>query len=237
MPPKPAIGKVTVSPTSQDGATALPAALLAARENYSKLRDYSGFFIRQERVGGKLLAEQTCELRCRVNPFSISVRVVSPKPAAGQDTVYNPTKSPKVQHLAAGIEGVRYGYQSLNLDDPKVLMYTKHPIHQVGLLAVIDRVERFLTTEKRLNNPVQVLMSDYTFLGKPCTKFELFADKPHPARYAQRLVIYIDKESKLPVRFEAYDTGKLSQEAELVEMASFVNLKFNTGLGSSTFER
>jgi len=235
--PKPSVAKVSVGKI-EDGSSALPKMLTTAREAHNKLRDYAGFMVRQEKVQGKLLAEQTCEIRYRVNPMSVSVKVVSPKGVAGQDTVYNPARWTKVKHMAGGLDGIRYGFQNLSIDDPKVLVATRHPMTQVGLLAVIDRVEKALATEKRMNNAVQVLMSEYTFLNKPCTRFEIFADKPHPARYAQRIVLFVDKETKLPVRFEAYESGKMSStEAELLEVVSFVNLKLNVGLGETTFDR
>jgi hypothetical protein len=237
LPPKPSVAKITLGKV-EDGSTSLPKVLVTAREAHGKLRDYAGFLVRQERVQGKLLAEQTCEIRYRVNPMSVSVKVLSPKGVAGQDTVYNPTRWTKVKHMQGGLDGIRLGYQTLALDDAKVLTATRHPMTQVGLLAVLDRVDKAIATEKRMNNPVQILVSEYTFLNKPCTRFEIFADKPHPARYAQRMVLFIDKETSLPVRFEAYESSKVSGvEGDLIEVCSFVNMKMNSGLGANTFDR
>ena len=51
------------------------------------------------------------------------------------------------------------------------------------------------------------------------------------------MVVYVDKETKLPVRFEAYDDPKPgATTGELLEAYSFTDLKFNTGIGENVFE-
>ena len=140
---------------------------------------------------------------------------------------------------AAREEGIRTGFVTLPTDDPKVLAATRHPLTETGLLAVIDRVDKAVATEKQLHHPIQVLTAEYTFGGRPVTRYEVFAERPHPNRYAYRCVLYVDKETKLPARFEAYAQPKPggSAEGELMEVQSFVGLKTNTGLGESAFER
>ncbi len=240
IPVTPTVAKVESSTGSVDGSAAFPKALADARTAYARLRDYICYLIRQERVSGKLLPEQTAELRVRTQPFSVDVRVVAPKELAGQETSYLSARSTsRVRFRAAREEGIRRGFVTLPLDDPKVLADTRHPVAEAGLLAVIDRAERAVATEKRLNHPVQILTAEYTFGGRPVTRYEVFAERPHPNRYAYRVVLYVDKESKLPARFEAYDQPKPGgpAEGELLEVQSFVGQKPNAGLGESAFER
>ncbi len=240
VPLAPAVARVEVSSATVDGSAAFPKALADARTACGKLRDYTCHLIRQERVGGKLLAEQVCELRVRTQPLSVDVRVTAPKEVSGQETSYLSAKSTsKVRFKAAREEGIKYGFVTLPADDPKVLAATRHPAAETGMAAVLDRLERAVATEKRLNHPVQVLTAEYTFAGRPVTRYELFAEQPHPNRYAYRCVLYVDKETKLPARFEAYDQPKPGGPTggELLEVQSFVGLKTNTGLGESAFER
>jgi len=50
--------------------------------------------------------------------------------------------------------------------------------------------------------------------------------------------VYVDKETKLPLRYEAYDQPKAGEAVgELIEMVSFVNVKVNAGLGNATFDK
>ena len=240
IPVMPSVAKVEASSAPADGAAALPRAVADARAAHAKLRDYTCHLIRQERVHGKLLPEQTAELRVRTQPHAVNVRVVAPKALAGQEASYLSSRTTaRVRFKAAREDGIRNGFLTLPVDDPKVLADTRHTLPDTGLLAVLDRAEKVLATEKRLNHPVQVLTAEYTFGGRPVTRYEVFAERPHPNRYAYRVVLYIDKETKLPARWEAHDRPKSggSDEGELIEVHSFVGLKPNTGLGESAFER
>jgi hypothetical protein len=240
LPLLPTSAKVVAATTSVDGSVAFPKAIADARSACAKLRDYTCHLVRQEMVNGKLFPEQAAELRVRTQPLSVHVRVIAPKAVAGQETSYLSARSTsKVRFKAAREEGIRTGFVTLPADDPKVLTATRHPLTETGLAAVIDRIDRAVATEKRLNHPVQVLTAEYKFGGRPVTRYEVFAERPHPNRYAYRCVLYVDQETKLPARFEAYSQPKPGgpAEGELLEVQSFVGLKTNTGLGESAFER
>ena len=106
------------------------------------------------------------------------------------------------------------------------------------MMAVLARCEKVVEAEKKLKNPVQITVADYTFNGRPCQRYDIYADRPHPTRYCHRAVLYVDAATKLPVRFEAYDQPKTGEATgELIEMVSFVNLKLNTGLGDAAFDK
>ena len=229
------VGKI-VQTSATHPVDAFPTMLAEAKTAYGKVRDYTCHYVRQEKLAGKLVPEQTCELRVRTNPLSVSVRVMAPKDYYGRETVYLSNRgADKVKLKEAG----KWTYTTLAADDPKVLADTRHTVTDTGLLAVLERVEKAVAVEKRLNNPVQVLVGDYTYAGRECTRYEVFVDRAHAARYAHRHVIYVDKETKLPVRYEAYDQPKAGGPAtgEPIEVQSFVGVKFNTGLGENTFER
>jgi hypothetical protein len=240
LPLMPTSAKVVAATASVDGSAEFPKAIADARSACAKLRDYTCHLVRQEVVNGKLLPEQAAELRVRTQPLSVHVRVIAPKAVVGQETSYQSARSTsRVRFKAAREEGIRTGFVTLPADDPKVLADTRHPLPQTGLSAVIDRIDKAVATEKQLNHPVQVLTAEYTFGGRPVRRYEVFAERPHPHRYAYRCVLYVDRETKLPVRFEAYNQPKPGgpPEGELLEVQSFVGLKTNTGLGESAFER
>lgn len=231
-PPPPAVLKIEAGKSRPKGEEVLPKCVAAAREVLATTRDYAGFVVRQERVGGVAQPEQVAEIRVRMVPKCVNVRVVKPAALRGEETSYMPAKvTSSVRFKPAGVEGVR-GFQTQPLDAPKVLAHTRHPMTGVGLVALLDRVEAIVATERALGHPVGVVASDYQFAGRAVTKCELFADLAHPNRYAARVAIYFDAETKLPVRFEAFDA-----KSELVEVQSYVGLKRNVGLGDSAFER
>lgn len=233
----PFIAKVATVEAGLNGEAAFAQMLADARTSFAKHRDYVCHMVRQERVGDVLLPEQTCELRVRSNPFSIAVSVIAPKPIAGWEVVYVAGKfDEKVRFRPAGVPGA--GHTLVALDNPKVLVETSHTATDTGLQAVLKRVEKLVETEKKANNPVQIVAADYTFQDKPVRRFDIFTERPHARRYAYRSILYVDKATSLPVRFEAYDQPKTgATTGELIEMVSFVNVKFDTGLADATFHR
>ena len=90
-----------------------------------------------------------------------------------------------------------------------------------------------------LNNPIEVYTSDYMFGGRPTTRYEIFTRRPHAYRTFFRAVVYVDKESKLPVRYEAYDQPRAggAPTGDLMEVYSYTDIRPNVGLGESVFTR
>lgn len=244
VPEKPAVVKPVETPSvakivrtsGSHHADAFPTMLAEAKTAYAKVRDYTCHYVRLERLSTKLVPEQTCELRVRTNPLSVSVRVMSPKDYFGRETVYVTNRNNGMVKLK---DAAKWRYDVLPADDAKVLADTRHTVTDTGLLAVLERVEKAVAVEKALGNPVQILVGEYTYAGRDCTRYEVFAERAHAKRYAHRHVVYIDKETKLPVRYEAYDQPKSGGPTggEPIEVQSFVGLKFNNGLGENTFDR
>jgi hypothetical protein len=234
----PVVSKVAVADAPTNGTEAFPKMAAEAKVAHAKARDYVGHFVRQERVDGTLMPEQSGEIRVRTEPFSVQMKVLAPKAVAGWETVFVANKwDDKVRFKPAGVAGLK-GFSTVAADSAKALADTRHPITDAGMMAVLARAEKVVTAEKKLKNPVQITVSDYTFNTRPCQRFEIFADRPHPTRYCHRAVLYVDTATKLPVRFEAYDQPKAGEATgELIEMISFVNLKFGTGLGDAAFDK
>jgi len=109
----PVVAKVVSATPTVNGAEALPKALAEAKTVYAKTRDYSGYMVRQERIGGKLQPEQTAEIRVRVAPFAIFTKTIAPKSLLGQELAFmTGKKDDKVRVRAAGVAGVSgYAYR------------------------------------------------------------------------------------------------------------------------------
>lgn len=221
-----------------NGAELLPKMLSESRAALAKTRDYTGHLVRQERVNGALTPEQVAELRVRSQPFTVNVKTTKPLALAGEETSYAPAKSTLTARFRpAGLAGVK-GFQTVEAHSAKALANTRHPASEVGFAALVERVEKMLAVEKQLKNPVQVFAGEYTIAGKPVTRFEIIAERQHPARYAQRCLVFIENDSKLPVRFEAYDAPKAgTTDGELIEVQSYIGVKTNVGLGDRDFDR
>jgi hypothetical protein len=147
------------------------------------------------------------------------------------------TRLEKVTYRAAGAKGIS-GTRLVALDDPKLMAENRHPVTELGIGPILDVLTAISTREKILGNPIEAYTSDYQFAGKTVTRYEVFTRRPHTHRYAYKCLIYVDKETKLPVRFEAYDAPKAGGTAsDLIEAYSFTSMKVNVGLGDSAFDR
>ena len=218
-------------------ADPLGAMLSDAKTAYSKVRDYSCLFLRQERIKDVLGMEQVAEMKVRVKSFSVAVRFARPESVAGLEERYVAgSRLDKVKYRPAGAKGVN-GFQLVSLDDPKILAETRHPITEIGIGATIDLLISMTSREKTLGNSLEIFTSDYQFGGKNVTRYEIFAKRAHAHRYAYRTLVYVDKESKLPVRIEAYGEPKAGMiTGDLLECYSYTDVKLNVGIGESAFE-
>ena len=242
--PGPAVAPVktvaTPEPPVSDALRADPlgAMLANAKTAYGGVRDYICTFTRQERVNGALSAEQVGEMKVRVKPLSVSIRFARPEAVAGMEMIYmSGSRLGKLSYRPAGAKGLN-GTQLVALDDRKVMAENRHMVTELGVGPLLDLLAGIATREKAMGNPVEVFTSDYQFAGRNVTRYEIFTRRPHTYRYAYLEVVYVDKETKLPLRFEAYDTPKPGLEAgELLESYSYTNIKVNVGLGDSAFDR
>lgn len=219
-------------------AVALDRAVLEARTALAKVRDYSCHYLFQERGSQGLSPEHTAELYGRTNPRSVAMRVIAPQGAAGAETVYVASRNAgQVRVKPAGAYGAM-AWRVVDTSDSRATLAGRHSAATIGIPAVMERLERLLTVEQQLRNPLSVLQSEYVYAGRPVTRFEIVAERSHALRYAHTVVVYMDQETKLPVRFEAYDTPKASQiRGDMLECHSFVNVRVNPGVGDSVFDR
>ena len=227
----------TATPETAKSADPLSTMISDARAAYAKTRDYTGTYTRQERINGSLSAEQVGEMKMRVNPFGVYVRFVRPDAASGMEVAFSAAKRDgMVRYRPAGVAG-RKGFQKLDVNSSKFLAANRHPVTSWGMGPIIELIATSTAREKTLNNPVEVFTSDYQFASRNVTKYEIHTRRAHALRYAAKMVVYVDKETKLPVRFEAYDDPKAgATTGELLEAYSFTDLKFNSGIGENTFD-
>jgi outer membrane lipoprotein-sorting protein len=235
---KPVVATVVVVESTVKGTEAFPKALTAANAAMAKLRDYSGYMVREERINGKLMPAQTAELRVRCEPFSIYTKTVAPKELLGQELAYmSGRKEEKIRVKPAGKAGAD-GFFSYDITDSKANVDSKHTLLNTGIASVLKRIESAMDAEKKAKTKPEVLVADYKFDGKACTRYEVICEMPHKMRLAAKMVVYFENESKLPIRFEMYDAPKNGETTgELLECVSFMSLKLNGGLGDGVFDK
>jgi len=236
---KASILEAKMSGNTVDALASFQMSLTEMKVAYAKVFDYSGHFVRQERVRGKLMPEQTAELRVKAKPRSISLKFIGPNELLGHELVYVTGRHAEMIRVRPAGNFDAKAFMTANATDPRAMVDTRHPITEIGIGAAIDHLEKMTTIERRLRNPMSVSMADFNFVKRPVIRYEIFTERPHALRYAYRTVVYVDKETKLPVRIEAYDQPTVNGAVggELLEAHSLVNLKFNQGIGEVPFEK
>ena len=235
---KPVVATVVVVDSTVKGTEAFPKALTTANTAMSKLRDYSGYMVREERISGKLMAAQTAEIRVRCEPFCIYTKTVAPKELLGQELAYmSGRKEEKIRVKPAARAGAD-GFMSYDITDAKANVDSKHTLLNTGMAAVLKRIDAAMDAERKARTKPEVLVADYKFDGKACTRYDVICEMPHKMRLAAKMVVYFENESKLPIRFEMYDAPKAGETTgELLECVSFMSLKLNGGLGEGVFDK
>lgn len=236
---KASILEAKMSGNTVDALASFQMSLTEMKVAYAKVFDYSGHFVRQERVRGKLMPEQTAELRVKAKPRSIALKFIGPNELLGHELVYVTGRHAEMIRVRPAGNFDAKAFMTVNATDPRAMVDTRHPITEIGIGAAIDHLEKMTTIERRLRNPMSVSMADFNFVKRPVIRYEIFTERPHALRYAYRTVVYVDKETKLPVRIEAYDQPTVNGAVggELLEAHSLVNLKFNQGIGEVPFEK
>ena len=240
-PPKAEVGKAEAAKGAPAEAArpgeALTAMLTDTRTALGKVRDYTCTFTRQVAVKGTLSGEQVAEMKVRTSPAGVYVRFAKPDNVGGAEVAYSAArKNPKMRYRPAGAAGSK-GFQTLDTDDAKFLAENRHPVTEWTMTAIVDRVSTAVAREKTLNNPVEVYTGEYQFAGRNVIRYEILTRRPHAFRYAHRMLVYVDKETKLPLRFEAYDQPKSgASTGDLMEMYSFSDVKLNVGIGENAFD-
>lgn len=209
-----------------------------ARRNFSAVKDYTCTLASRESVRGVLQDENVMQAKFRVQPFSVAMRWIAPAKSSGQEVVFvQGQNGNKMKVQSRGLLKVA-GFINIDPRDPRVLEHSRHTIMEAGLGNLIDESLSHWGRERQTGK-TQVRIGEYTFDNRRCWRIEAIRSENRPEFYAYRSVVYVDKESKIPVRNENYHWPRAGgpAEGELMESFSYVGLRFNVGLGDQDFAR
>ncbi|MCS7047438.1 MAG: DUF1571 domain-containing protein [Gemmataceae bacterium] len=215
------------------------AWLQEAKRNYGAVQDYTCTMISRENIRGRLKDENVVQMKFRVTPFSVYLRWLSPPEVRNQEVVYvHGRNNNQMRVHAKGLIKGAVGFVSIDVNDPRVLEHSRHTILEAGIGNLIDQTLAHFLLERQINR-TEVRIAEYDYDKRRCLRIENTRSERHPRFYAYRSVIYLDKESKLPIRNENYDWPRPGGPAggELLESFSYVNLQFNVGLTDRDFNK
>lgn len=215
------------------------AWLYEAKRNYTAVKDYSCTLVSQERVKGALQDKSTIELKMKTEPFSVYMRWLDPKKQQGQEVAFVAGKNNNKMRVKSNLLGLGLGgFMSIDPNDPRVLQHSRHTILEAGMGNMIEQnIKQWEIARKSAKTKVSI--ADFKYNNRDCIRVEVTALDRDASGYCFRSVIYLDKDSKLPIRLENYDWPRPggAPAGELLEMFSYFNLQFNTGLKDADFKK
>ena len=196
--------------------------------SYDNVQDYVCLYEKEERAisGGE---KQTIRLSFR-KPLDVRLEWLNDRGKVDQMAVYRQGfNDGKVLARQSGLLGALAGRLRLDPNESLALSDSRHPITEVGLGKIIERAQKD-TANSHIGSH---LAGEETLDGRPAYKFEFTATGNEPVgglEAARKALIWIDRELKLPVKLELYDTANT-----LLERHRFKQVRINQKLSDKTF--
>ena len=214
------------------------AWMAEAKRNHGAVKDYTCTMVSQENVRGKLKEESVVALKFRVAPHSVYMRWLAPNDFRGQEVCYVHGKNNNQMRVhSKGILKIA-GFVSVDPKDPRVMEHSRHTITEAGIGNLIDQTLKHWQVERKINRS-ETRIAEYDYNNRRCLRIESIRPERRPEHYAYRSVLFLDKDSKLPIRNESYDWPRQGGPAtgDLLESYSYVDLQFNVGLTDRDFNK
>lgn len=215
--------------TQNNSVPAAPAPLRweEVASSYDHVSAYVCLYEKEELAisNGEL---QTMRLSFR-KPFDVRLDWLNDRGKVDQTAVYRQgANNGKVLARQSGLASLM-GTMRLDPSESLALEDSRHPITEVGLGKLIERVQRDAATPGITSR----FLGEDTLDGRPAYKFEFKAEADKTVGGlvgATRSLIWIDREIKLPVKLELYGATNT-----LLERHRFKNMVLNAKLTDKTF--
>ena len=229
--------KIAASSASAEHPLA-PALQIAQRSltDLSRIADYDATLLKRERVDGRLI-EETIHLKLREKPFSVYLKYGEPSPGKEALFVQGQPDGKLWIHQAAGLTSL-VGTVALDPDSPQALQETRYPITKLGMRNMLQAVIDQWTLESRYGEIDVKFYPQAKLRGQSCEVIESTHPRPRRQFRFQKTRLYLDSETRLPVRVEQYGfPPSPGDEPPLEELYEYGNLRTNIGLTDKDFDR
>ena len=208
------------------------------------VRDYSAIMVKRERVDGKLLKPEYMQMKIRSEriddngghiPFSVYAKFIKPRACAGREVIW--VKGRNENKLCAHEGSGLLARQTMNLDpDGWVAMRgNRYPIYEAGMENLIVKLIEKAERDKAAGD-CEVNYYDKKINDRPCTLIEVIHPEERDPYDFHIAKVFIDKELKLPVRYQAFIWPKPgSTKPQLLEEYTYLNIKLNQGFTDQDF--
>jgi hypothetical protein len=193
-------------------------------------------FRKQERIGGKLMPEQTYFLKVRHHPFAIYMKCL--KPAAGRELIYAEGHyDNQVIGHPPGLARLLVPRLKVPPDHPLIMAESRHPMNEAGLANMIRKMIHY--REMDLTDPDSITILDRT-TGDDGREW-LRSTHIHPVFRSERPLreteVLYDPATCFPLRFTGYDhPAPGEKEKSLGERYAYDDLVLNAALSPQDFD-
>lgn len=199
------------------------------------VQDYVCTFVKQERIGSKLLTPQVIQMKGRTQPHCIYLSFQTTH--KGREAIYHPAKySNKLVAHEGGWTGYLAGTMHLDPTGRLAMSDNRHPVTEAGLNKLVSRVYKSWHDDLQPEHDISIERGQ-TFNNRSVTMVQTMHESRQPEFHYHIVRLYFDDEMKLPVRFTGFDWPTKKGEAPpIVEDYQFKNLKVNVGLAERDFD-
>ena len=237
-----AAAKIPGATTPTNGEHPLTPVLKWAKQEVASIEkdvaDYSATIVSRERVDGKLSEYGSTAVKIRHRPLSIYAGVLSPEDQKGNEAIYVEGRNDgKLLGHTTGFTGRLVGTVSLDPAGSTAMKDQRHPITELGMLALCRRLVQYAENDIRYSESNVRFLHGAKVEGRPCNCIEIVHPVPRANFQFHIVRLFVDEQLKVPVRYEQYDwPAEPGAAPELVEEYTYVNVKLNNGFGDSDFD-
>lgn len=213
------------------------------------LNDYTALVVKRERVNGKLGVHEFMEAKIRsrkivdgklVQPLSCYMKFVKPEAMAGREVIWVEGKNNNKMRAHEG--GATGKFLPTVWLDPHGILAMRgqlHPITEIGLENLVVKLIERGEKEKKAGGECEVDFKPGAKInGRVCTVLQVRHPVPRPHFEFHIAQIFIDDETKLPVRYAAFHwpTDPADKLGPVLEEYTYLNVKLNPGLADADFD-
>ncbi|WP_425399851.1 DUF1571 domain-containing protein [Aeoliella sp.] len=200
----------------------------------ANVSDYSCTFWKRERIDGELQDYNCMAMRVRNEP--LSVHLIFKKPNQGQEVLYiEGQNGGKMRARGHGWRS-RVGVMTLDPEGSMAMDGNRHPITMAGVKNLTDKLIEIAESDMKYGECEVKTHANATMGKRPAVMLEIIHPVPRREFKFHLARVYIDKELKIPVRFEAYSWDKdKAGNPELEEMYIYTDVKLNNGFTAADF--
>jgi outer membrane lipoprotein-sorting protein len=213
-----------------DQSNAILTLLTQMESSYARVEDYAAAFLKQERVDGKLLPEETMLLKFQ-KPLKVYMKWTK-DPHREREALYVEGKD---DNKVIVHEGGIMGFVTLSLDPRGSISMkdSRHPITDIGFGHLIKMLRQDIQAAVENGELEIIRMGEELFHNRPSVVVEA-RSTPRGERnyYASRMVLHVDKELLLPFGSALYD-----DKDQLFERYVYTDVRLNIGFTPMDFSR